>query len=91
VSAQPTRDVQESLVQTMNHTFRAIKHGSNRCIRCGGWSDHSEHSIELWSDADRDREAAIAAQEALDMSERMRRSIVTASIDRELPLFLDAL
>lgn len=75
------------------HTFTAIKPGSNRCQLCGGWSDHPDHSYELWTDADKEREAARQDQETAEMTARLRRplkdvSCATGIMERESPLFL---
>lgn len=74
------------------HTFTAIKPGSNRCRLCGGWSDHPHHSYELWTDADREREAARQAQETEEMTAKLRRPLKDVShaagiMERESPLF----
>lgn len=74
------------------HAFRPIKAGSNRCLLCGGWADHPHHSYELWTDADRQREAARQDQETAEMTARMRRPLKDVScasgiIERESPLF----
>lgn len=77
---------------TSPHAFRALKPGSNRCQTCGGWSEHPAHSLELWTDADRDRENALRLQEAQDMTDTLRTvkddvSRATGILERNSPLF----
>ena len=74
------------------HAFRPIKPGSNRCQMCGGWSDNSTHSLAFWNDADHEREAARQAQEAAEMTAKMRRPLRDVSkaagvMERLSPLF----
>ena len=74
------------------HAFRPIKPGSNRCATCGGWSDAGYHSLELFTDADREREASRVAHEAEEMTAKMRTpkadiSSVSGRMERESPLF----
>jgi len=76
----------------MNHAFKSLQPGSNRCKECGGWVDHIHHSRELWSDVDREREDAKAAHEALEMAKQMRRPLGDVSeaagiMERRSPLF----
>lgn len=75
------------------HPFRPIKSGSNRCATCGGWSDASYHSLELFTDADREREAARQAEEVQAMNARLRStrasiSHLAGNMERESPLFM---
>ena len=56
----------------MNHAFKPLQPGSNRCATCGGWVDNPQHSRELWDDCDRRRDEARAAHEALEMTRQMR-------------------
>lgn len=75
------------------HAFRPIKAGSNRCQLCGGWSDHPDHSYELWTDADKEREAARQDQETVEMTAKLRQPLKDVShaagiMERESPLFL---
>ena len=76
----------------MNHAFKSLQPGSNRCKECGGWVDHPHQSRELWSDVDRDRDEAKAAHEALEMAKQMRRPLKDVSeaagiMERRSPLF----
>jgi hypothetical protein len=74
------------------HTFTPLKPGSNRCRVCGGWSDASYHSRELWSDVDKEREAARLRAQAERMSQTLRTpkaniSEAAGRIERDSPLF----
>ena len=76
---------------TEPHAFRP---GPNRknCALCGGWAEAGYHNLELFSDADRTREAARQAQETLDMTAELRRPLkdisqATGIMERESPLF----
>ena len=73
------------------HAFRPIKPGSNRCSECGGWADAGYHSLELFTDADRERQAAREIEEVREMEARMRTakdvSLATGILERESPLF----
>lgn len=74
------------------HPFRPIKHGSSRCQLCGGWDSDSTHSLELFTDADRDRESARQFAEAEELTQAMRRPLADVSrkagqLERESPLF----
>lgn len=74
------------------HAFRAIKPGSNRCQVCGGWADAGYHSLELFTDADKERERIRGIQEAWNMTEMMRTrkadiSQAAGRMERESPLF----
>ena len=76
----------------MNHAFKPLQPGSNRCATCGGWSDNPQHSRELWSNVDRERDEANAAHEALEMAKQMRRPLGNVSeaagiMERRSPLF----
>ena len=64
----------------MNHAFRPLKPGSTRCAVCGGWLDHPCHSLELFTDADKERQAAFDLAEAERMSATLRTA--KGSIDR---------
>ena len=75
-----------------NHAFKPLQPGSNRCKSCGGWVDNPQHSRQLWSDVDREREDAKAAHEALEMAKQMRRPLGDVSeaagiMERRSPLF----
>jgi hypothetical protein len=76
---------------TEPHAFRP---GPNRknCATCGGWADASYHNLELFTDADRQREAARQEQEALNMTAELRRPLkdinhASGIMERESPLF----
>ena len=76
---------------THPHTFTPGKRGKN-CTICGGWEDHSCHSMELWSDVDHQREQVRLAEQAEGMSQKMRTPLndisnATGILERESPLF----
>lgn len=76
---------------TEPHAFRARPKGK-QCAVCGGWADASYHNLELFSDADRDRETARRAQETEEMNAKLRRPLKDVSqaaglLEREAPLF----
>ena len=73
------------------HPFIASRKGP-ACQICGGWADAGYHNLELFSDADRDREAARQLAQAEEMSATLRSpkaSIdrATGILERESPLF----
>ena len=73
------------------HAFQPRRKGS-QCSICGGWPDHSDHNLELFSDADRLREEARQLAQAQELSAILRTpkaSIDRASgiLERESPLF----
>jgi hypothetical protein len=73
------------------HAFRPIK-GKKQCAICGGWADANYHNLELFTDADRDREAARQLTEAEEMTAQMRtplKDVSTAAgiMERDSPLF----
>lgn len=77
---------------TEPHAFRPRPKGK-QCAICGGWADASYHNLELFSDADREREAARQDQETAEMTARMRQPLKDVScaaglMERESPLFL---
>lgn len=77
---------------TEPHSFRPIKAGSNRCKICGGWSDHSCHSLELFTDADKERQMALETAECERMTLTLRQPLADVSgasgrLERESPLF----
>ena len=77
---------------TRSHSFRPLKAGSNRCASCGGWSGDACHSLELFSDADREREAARQLAEAEELtailhSAKENISAKSGRMEREAPLF----
>jgi len=63
-----------------------------QCALCGGWPDASYHNLELFTDADREREQARQAQGAVDLAAKMRTAKADVSeaagiMERESPLF----
>jgi hypothetical protein len=73
------------------HPFKpTAKH--KQCATCGGWADASYHNLELFTDADREREKARQIQEAAELTLEMRRPLADVSekagqMERESPLF----
>ena len=49
------------------HAFKPTK-AHKQCSICGGWADASYHNLELFTDADREREKARQIQEAADLT-----------------------
>ena len=79
---------------TKPHAFRSRPKGK-QCAVCGGWADASYHNLELFSNADREREAARQDQETAEMTARMRQPLKDVScaagiMERESPLFFGA-
>jgi hypothetical protein len=76
---------------TQPHAFKPSKqHG--QCTICGGWPDAPYHSLELFSDADRERQAAFELAEAERMTQELRTPLKDISraagiMERESPLF----
>lgn len=73
------------------HPFIPSKKGP-ACQLCGGWADHRDHNLELFTDADRDREAARQLAQAEELTAELRRPLKDVSraagiIERESPLF----
>lgn len=78
---------------TTPHTFRPISAKVHRCIYCGGWAEAAYHNLELFTDADRAREAAKQLYEAEKMTAKMRTvkadvSEAAGIMERDSPLFL---
>lgn len=74
------------------HVFRPIKAKSAQCAICGGWADASYHNLELFTDADRERETMRQLAEAEELTAKMRRPKADVSkaagiLERESPLF----
>jgi hypothetical protein len=77
---------------TQPHAFRPLKPGSTRCSACGGWADQPCHSLELFTDTDRDREAARGLAEAAQMTATLRTpmgnvSCQTGNLEQRSPLW----
>ena len=79
---------------TEPHAFRPRPKGK-QCAICGGWADASYHNLELFTDAEQDRQAAREAQEAEEMNTKLRQPLKDVScaagiMERESPLFFGA-
>ena len=77
---------------TAPHAFRAISAKVHRCAVCGGWPDADYHNLELFTDADRERQAALDLADAERMTATMRTvkgdvSRAAGILERESPLF----
>jgi hypothetical protein len=73
------------------HAFKPHKK-HKQCTICGGWADASYHNLELFTDTDREREAARELHEAERMTAKMRTPLKDIShaariIENESPLF----
>lgn len=73
------------------HAFKPHKR-HDQCSICGGWPDAYYHNLELFSGADRERQAAFELAEAERMASEMRSPLKDIShaagiLERESPLF----
>jgi hypothetical protein len=73
------------------HAFQPSKRGK-QCASCGGWPDAYYHNLELFNDADKEREKARQAHEQERMTAEMRTPLKDVShaagiLERESPLF----
>lgn len=79
------------LTKTKPHVYQPTRKGS-ACSICGGWADASYHNLELFTDADREREAMRQRYDAEQMTRTTRQPLKDISkaagiIERESPLF----
>lgn len=79
------------LTKVEPHTFQTNRRGGP-CTVCGGWADASYHNLELFTDADREREAARGLYQAQVMTNELRKPLKDISkaagiLERESPLF----
>lgn len=79
------------LTKVQPHVYAPTRKGS-ACSICGGWADASYHNLELFTDADRERERARGLYQAQVMTNELRKPLKDISkaagiLERESPLF----
>lgn len=79
------------LTKVKPHVFQPRRKGGS-CVQCGGWADASYHNLELFTDADRERQAVLDRYNAEQMTRKLRTPLADVSkaagiLERESPLF----
>jgi hypothetical protein len=76
---------------TEPHAFKPSKK-HKQCETCGGWPDAAYHNLELFTDADRERQIARDLTQAEELTAEMRTPLkdinqATGILEKWSPLF----